>query len=276
MSRLEKLINDAIEALGMSPTAKSPVTKFDIMRIGVLIGHETGDEEANDCLMFLMSHKALGVRFSGELLTKWWNHKLGLEQDEALAPFQTTVDSFPSYPHTPQMVRTSRLPESLNHSAFIQRNKKQKGPRPVKLACFSLLQYLDKQSAQGEEIIHDSQFKHLVNECLMIIKENPSAQAGFQKAVDSYQDTQRRQQAKLGQNFAQLSRRRLEQTIVSRNQKLARDVEFLMRNQTSANKGSAVYFRLSPTLKPRRRSPNLLLSNPDENKRVQRILTSNL
>lgn len=47
------------------------------MRIGVLFVHETGDEEASDCLMFLMSHKAFEVRFSEGLLTKWWNHKLG-------------------------------------------------------------------------------------------------------------------------------------------------------------------------------------------------------
>ena len=276
MSRLEKLITDAIEALDLSPTVRSPVTKFDIMRIGVLIGQEIGDEEANDCLMFLLSHKALGVRFSGELLTRWWNNKLGLGQDEELAPFQTTVDSFPSYPHTPQMMRTARPPEALNHSAFLQRNKRQKGPRPVKLACSTLLQYLEKEAGQGEGIVHDSQFKHLVNECLMIIKENSAAQVGFQKAVDSYQDSQRRQQAKAGKDFAHLSSRRLERTNASRNQKLTSDVEFLMRNQTSANKGSAVYFLLSPTVKPKRRSPNFVLADPEENKRVHRLLDSNL
>lgn len=267
MSRLEKLIKDAIDALGLSPNAKSPVTKFDIMRIGVLIGYEIGDEEANDCLVYLLSHKALGSRFNSELLTSWWSHKLGMEQDEALAPFQTTVDSFPSYPTTPQVHRPSRPTDTLNHSDFIRRHKKQKGPRPVKLACSALIHYLESNPTKTESVINEPQFKHLVNECLMVIKENPAAQAGFQRAVDSYQDTQRKQQAKLGQEFALLSSRRLRETNVVRKEKLAQDVEFLMRNQTSANKGAAVYFLLSPSYKPRRQSPTLHHFSPESHKR---------
>ena len=274
MSRLQKLITDAIDALDLAPSAKTPATKFDIMRIGTLIGHEVSDDEANDCLMFLLSHKALGARFTSELLTSWWGSKLGYGVEDALAPFQTTIDSFPSYPQTPkppQNHRKSDAPELVPESTRLRR---QKGPKPVKLACSTLLEYLEANKEKGGDIVHDSQFKHLVNECLMIINENPTSKAAFQRAVDSFQDTQRRYQAKVGQEFAHVSRRRLEQTNTVRNEKLTRDVEFLMRNQTSANKGSAVYFLLTPSWKPRRRSPATLLKSPEENKRLQRILNN--
>jgi hypothetical protein len=58
--------------MGIKPSDKNPITKFDVKRLCALLGRDINDTMALTCLSYLDIRNATGRRFSARLFFKWW------------------------------------------------------------------------------------------------------------------------------------------------------------------------------------------------------------
>lgn len=256
MSRLVNLISDAVIALELKPSDIRTISKLDILRIADLIGKEISDQDAEDCLQYLYRKKAVGTNFKTKYLITWFSRKFG----ERIAESPPTLRSIDSTSQRPII--------SMHRSIKIPNNKTN---NPIKDACNNLTEYLE---GLEEEIIaspDDPIIKKLVQDVLLQFERKPKAKEALQKAYELVEETYRSEQAKKGEASANVSKERLKKTRDQRIQKLQRDVDFMMKNQSTSNAGSAMYFLLNPSWSSKSPQPPTLLK-PSHNKRLKELL----
>ena len=256
MSRISTLVVDAINALELKPSDIRAVSKLDILRIADLIGKELPEQDAEDCLQYLYKKNSVGSDFKSKYMVAWFCRKYGERLGESPSTFRS-IES------TPQ-----RQPISIHRPVKIPNNKSN---NPIKDACNNLTEYLDALDEESVASPDDPIIKRLVQEVLVQFERKPKAKEALQRAYELVEETYRSEQAKKGEVSSNLSKERLKSTKERRVQKLQKDVDFMMKNQSSSNAGSAMYFLLNPSWTSKSPPPPTLLK-PAHNKRLKELL----
>lgn len=256
MNRISTLVSDAIGALELKPSDIRTLSKLDILRISDLIGKDLTEAEAEDCLQYLYKKKAVGSGFKNKYLITWFCRKYGEKPVESPSTYRS-IESTPR-----------RQTISLHKPGKIPHNKSN---NPIKDACNNLTDYLDSLDEDFIASPEDPVIKKLVQEVLSQFEHKPKAKEALQKAYELVEETYRSDQAKKGEVSANISKERLKSTKERRVQKLQRDVDFMMKNQSSSNAGSAMYFLLNPSWSSKSPPPPTLLK-ASHNKRLKELL----
>ena len=260
MNRISTLVSDAITALELKPSEHRIVSKQDVLRISDLIGKEISDQDAEDCLQYLYKKNSIGPSFKSKYLTTWFCRKFC----EKIGENSSTFRSFESVP--------SRQPISMQRPVKVPNNKTN---NPIKDACNNLTEYLDSLDEETVASPDDPIIKKLVKDVLEQFERKPKAREALQKAYELVEESYRSEQAKKGEASSNVSRDRLKRTKDQRIQKLQRDVDFMMKNQSSSNAGSAMYFLLNPSWTTKSPQPPTLLK-PAHNKRLKELLQNSV
>jgi hypothetical protein len=256
MNRISTLVLDAINALELKPYKIENVSKQDILRIADLIGRELSEQDTKDCLDYLEKKNAVNENFKNKYLVNWFCRRFGEKNYESPLTFRS-VESTPQR-HVVSMQKPVKVPKNRTNN-------------PIKDACNNLTDYLDSLGEATVANPDDPVIKKLVQDVLAQFEKRPKAKDALQKAYELVEETYRNEQAKKGEASANVSKDRLKKTKEHRLEKLQKDIDFMMKNQSSSNSGSAMYFLLNPSWSSKSPQPPSLLK-PSHNKRLKELL----
>ena len=256
MNRISTLVSDAITALELKPSKVRAISKLDVMRVADLIGKELSEQDADECLQYLYNKNAVDTGFKNKYMITWFCRHFGEKLVESPSTFRS-VDTTPQR-QTISMQRPVKIPNNKTNN-------------PIKDACNNLTDYLDSFDDENVASPDDPMVKRLIQDVLIQFERKPRAKEALQKAYELVEETYRNEQAKKGEASAIVSKERLKNTKEQRVQKLQRDVDFMMKNQSSSNAGSAMYFLLNPSWNSKSPQPPSLLK-PSHNKRLKELL----
>lgn len=262
-SNIETLIRDAVNVLDLKPSAKYPLSKYDIHRVADLIGKEITEERATECVNYLLSRRALGSRFRVNYLIEWWTNQT-----------EPIMQSFDHENRIKVRSHNSKTPRNRSVPARISLPPLRKDLSKLKVTeiCQILMDKLDNiEPNPNVALVEDGCIRRLITECIEHLKRNRKAQDYLQQAFELTMEDARKEQGMLGELSSNLSRMRLYMTKKQRREQLEKDVDFLMRNQGNCNIGTALYFLLSPAVEPKPK-PKKSVLKPKQAKRLREIL----
>ena len=200
-SNIETLIRDAVNVLDLKPSAKYPLSKYDIHRVADLIGREITEERATECVNYLLSKRALGSRFRADCLVEWWTNQI-----------EPMMASFDSGNRTKVRSQNSKTPRNRSVPARISLPPLRKDLSKLKDTeiCQILTDKLDNiEPNPNVALVDDGCIRRLVTECIRHLKGNKKSQDYLQQAFELMMEDTTREQGMLGELSSNLSRMRL-------------------------------------------------------------------
>lgn len=219
------LISDAIEALELAPSDSNPLSRIDLERIFALIGPSPSEQDSENCFTYLLTRKVLGQRFHIKHLVRWYDKHFSLVERR-----DSRILKAPP-------IRTSRTSATKNSSRRIPRNT---SSNPVNNVCKDLTDYIEALSTNQPGPLED--LNKLVYDCILQFERHPKARAGLQKAYDNIGKAHTSQHARIGEQSAKESQKRVVESRIKRHREQESDP--LLRSQQNR---PALYFLLCPS-----------------------------